>query len=386
MPSGRPLTIGRWPVGKAAGASMAALGAALALGLAFPSIPPFWKTSVLTQAKVEPKTQKAAALEAKKPDLVFPFAFARLPLHQRSTFGPVLVSIRPPGTAPFAAVEAEEAPLPPVEPSQAIAALIDVPLPAPRPLALREPDAFPPLPPLRPAVMPQDTQSAAPAAGPAEPAASVAQPAQAQPTQTPPAAAEAPASATQAPAAHPPAAVAALPEQKLPKPGEEKSFFDRLFSREPAKLTSLAYAPETEDTTRKRVAVLTHRYDRYTAVYDITARVLYMPDGTRIEAHSGLGERLDDVRYVYERNHGPTPPHLYDLSQRAQSFHGITALRMTPVGKGDVYGRVGLLAHPFMMGPNGDSNGCVSIKDYNAFLQAYRTGEVKRIAVVASLD
>jgi hypothetical protein len=39
-----------------------------------------------------------------------------------------------------------------------------------------------------------------------------------------------------------------------------------------------------------------------------------------------------------------------------------------------------------MLGPNGDSNGCVSFKDYNAFLQAYRNGEVKRLAVVTRVE
>jgi hypothetical protein len=39
-----------------------------------------------------------------------------------------------------------------------------------------------------------------------------------------------------------------------------------------------------------------------------------------------------------------------------------------------------------MLGPNGDSNGCVSFRDYNKFLQAYRNGEVKRLIVVAKLD
>src|SRR5579871_2079457 len=29
-------------------------------------------------------------------------------------------------------------------------------------------------------------------------------------------------------------------------------------------------------------------YDRYTAVYDISARAVYLPDGTKLEAHSGL--------------------------------------------------------------------------------------------------
>ena len=95
-------------------------------------------------------------------------------------------------------------------------------------------------------------------------------------------------------------------------------------------------------------------YDRYTAVYDISARVVYLPDGTRLEAHSGLGEALDNPRYVSERAKGPTPPHVYELTLREGSFHGVQALRLNPVGDGGIYGRAGLLAHPFMLGPNGD--------------------------------
>ncbi len=126
-------------------------------------------------------------------------------------------------------------------------------------------------------------------------------------------------------------------------------------------------------------------YDRYTAVYDISARAVYLPDGTRLEAHSGLGEALDNVRYVSERAVGPTPPHLYELTMREASFHGVQALRLNPVGEGGLFGRAGLLAHPYMLGPNGDSNGCVSVKDYDAFLRAYQNGQIKRLAVVARL-
>jgi hypothetical protein len=120
-----------------------------------------------------------------------------------------------------------------------------------------------------------------------------------------------------------------------------------------------------------------------TAVYDISARMVYMPDGTRLEAHSGLGDRLDDPRYVNERMRGPTPPHLYELEPREASFHGVQALRLKPIGGGDLFGRAGLLAHTYMLGPNGDSNGCVSFKDYDAFLRAFQNGQIKRLAVVA---
>jgi Protein of unknown function (DUF2778) len=86
------------------------------------------------------------------------------------------------------------------------------------------------------------------------------------------------------------------------------------------------------------------------------------------------------------RMRGVTPPHLYDLKPRETLFHGVPALRLNPIGGDEaVYGRSGLLAHSYMLGPNGDSNGCVSFRDYNAFLQAYRNGEIRRLAVVARL-
>jgi hypothetical protein len=126
-------------------------------------------------------------------------------------------------------------------------------------------------------------------------------------------------------------------------------------------------------------------YDHFTAVYDISARTVYLPDGTKLEAHSGLGDALDNPRYVSERARGPTPPHVYQLALREGSFHGVQALRLNPVGEGGLYGRAGLLAHPFMLGPNGDSNGCVSVKDYDAFLRAYQNGQINKLVVVAKL-
>ena len=71
---------------------------------------------------------------------------------------------------------------------------------------------------------------------------------------------------------------------------------------------------------------------------------------------------------------------------RIQLFHGVAALRLNPIGGGDIFGRAGLLAHSYMLGPNGDSNGCVSFRDYEAFLRAYKNHEITRIAVVARLD
>jgi hypothetical protein len=126
--------------------------------------------------------------------------------------------------------------------------------------------------------------------------------------------------------------------------------------------------------------------DQYTATYDISAHTVYMPDGTKLEAHSGLRQFLDDPKHVHLRMRGPTPPGVYDLRLRESIFHGVQALRLTPVDGNKAYGRDGLLAHTYMLGPRGDSNGCVVFKNYNAFLQAFRNGGVKRLAVVARKD
>ena len=119
------------------------------------------------------------------------------------------------------------------------------------------------------------------------------------------------------------------------------------------------------------------------AVYDISAQSVVLPNGERLEAHSGLGESMDDPRFVHLKMRGPTPPGTYDLTEREAPFHGVRALRLTPVGGSEaIYGRVGLLTHTYLLGPNGASNGCISFKDYDRFLQAYLRGEIRRVVVV----
>ncbi len=172
------------------------------------------------------------------------------------------------------------------------------------------------------------------------------------------------------------------------KSESKSSFFDKLFGKPDA--PALAYASADAGVTStgepRDPAFTPSDDDRYTAVYDITAKTVYMPDGTKLEAHSGLGARMDDPRHVNVRMQGATPPHIYDLKMREALFHGVAAIRLTPVGGEDmIHGRTGLLAHTYMLGPRGDSNGCVSFRDYNAFLQAFKRGEVKRLVVVASM-
>ena len=83
------------------------------------------------------------------------------------------------------------------------------------------------------------------------------------------------------------------------------------------------------------------------------------------------------------RMRGSTPPATYRLTLRESLFHGVQALRLTPVS-GTTYGRGGLLAHTFMLGQRGNSNGCVSFRNYRAFLEAYRRGQIRELKVVAS--
>ena len=167
----------------------------------------------------------------------------------------------------------------------------------------------------------------------------------------------------------------------------ESTPFDKILGKPETAGPALAYAAHDGGVFNDGQSLTpggTATNDGLTAVYDISARTVYLPDGTKLEAHSGLRDKLDDPRYVNLRMRGATPPHTYDLVPRESLFHGVQALRMIPVGgESEVFGRTGLLAHSYMLGPNGDSNGCVSFKDYNAFLRAYQNGKVKRLVVVA---
>jgi hypothetical protein len=139
------------------------------------------------------------------------------------------------------------------------------------------------------------------------------------------------------------------------------------------------------DASAPEASSLPPEADGHTAIYDIVAHRVYLPNGQRLEAHSGFGDYLDDPRYVGEKDRGPTPPNVYDLSLREEPFHGVRALRLTPVGGGNMFGRDGMLAHSYMLGPNGQSNGCVSFSDYPAFLNAVLSGDINRLVVVERL-
>jgi len=176
---------------------------------------------------------------------------------------------------------------------------------------------------------------------------------------------------------------------------DKQTMVEKLWGKQPAAGGLLAYASADASVTGSIIDTRSQNpmmggappYDRQTAVYDIAAKMVYLPDGTRLEAHSGLGSKMDDVRYSHVRMQGVTPPHIYELKPREALFHGVPALRLTPLGGEEkIHGRDGLLAHTYMLGPSGQSNGCVSFKDYYAFLDAYRNKGIRRLAVLAKVQ
>ena len=167
--------------------------------------------------------------------------------------------------------------------------------------------------------------------------------------------------------------------ESLPSRPAERSVFQKFSDlvKTRVTLTSLAVGKAPD------LAAL--GYDSETAVYDIAAHAVYLPNGTVMEAHSGMGNLRDDPDHVNIPNTGATPPAMYSLKPREASFHGVAALRMTPAEGSDIGGRSGLLVHSYMLGPNGDSNGCISVRDFDRFRKAYDEGQFTHIAVVPSV-
>jgi Protein of unknown function (DUF2778) len=154
----------------------------------------------------------------------------------------------------------------------------------------------------------------------------------------------------------------------------------------PAAVAALAYAPTQDDSIdlspRMKSKVTPPPRGGKTAVFDLSAGIVYMPNGEKMEAHSGVGKMRDNPKYVHVRMLGPTPPSTYRLSMRESLFHGVAAIRMTPTNGINPHGRDGILAHSYMLRTRGDSHGCVVFADYNRFLSAFKRGAVTHIVVV----
>ena len=123
------------------------------------------------------------------------------------------------------------------------------------------------------------------------------------------------------------------------------------------------------------------------AVYSIKDATVYLPNGEKLEAHSGMGQMTDNPRYADEKMRGPTPPNVYNLSMREHLFHGVEAVRMLPADGRNKFGRDGFLAHTYMLrGRPGESNGCVVFRNYAKFLRAFKNGKIDRMVVVPDLS
>ncbi len=123
------------------------------------------------------------------------------------------------------------------------------------------------------------------------------------------------------------------------------------------------------------------------AVFDISNGVVWMPDGTKLEAHSGIGKMRDDPDYTHVKMRGPTPPGTYRLTMRESLFHGVAAIRLNPIDGKAPQGRTGLLAHSYLVRSRlGDSHGCVAFANYDKFLAAFRRGEVTHMVIVPKYD
>jgi len=153
----------------------------------------------------------------------------------------------------------------------------------------------------------------------------------------------------------------------------------------PAAIPEKRVAPQAAPNKEPAKEPALSETDSRTAVYDIAASTVYLPNGQKLEAHSGLYDKMDNPRFVHVRMRGPTPPNIYELTLRQELFHGVRAIRLNPVDNKKMFGRDGMLAHTYMLGPNGQSNGCVSFKNYDKFLQAFLKGEVDRLVVVGEL-
>lgn len=166
---------------------------------------------------------------------------------------------------------------------------------------------------------------------------------------------------------------------------DNRTLLQKLSDLVPGRITLASLVPEG-GLFRPKPDLASLGYDNQTAVYDISARVVYLPNGETLEAHSGMGRLRDDPEHVNQQMLGATPPAVYELKPREKLFHGVQALRMIPAEGNSIFGRSGLLAHSYMLGPDGDSNGCVSIRDYDRFLKAYNDGKFTRLVVVPSLS
>jgi hypothetical protein len=125
--------------------------------------------------------------------------------------------------------------------------------------------------------------------------------------------------------------------------------------------------------------------DGHTAIYDIAAHTVSLPNGEKLEAHSGFGSYLDDPRYVSEKDQGPTPPNVYNLTLREELFHGVRAIRLLPVDGGKMFGRDGMLCTYVHARSQRPVKWMRVPQRLSPLLQCFLSGEINRLVVVEQL-
>jgi len=121
------------------------------------------------------------------------------------------------------------------------------------------------------------------------------------------------------------------------------------------------------------------------AIYDVSNATVYLPDGTKLRAHSGIGHMRDNPRYEHVKMRGPTPVGIYRLSMREKRFYGVEAIRMTSIDGRDPKNRTGLLTHTNLLRGQKGSHGCVAFQNYQPFLKAFKRGQITMMIVVPKM-
>ena len=118
---------------------------------------------------------------------------------------------------------------------------------------------------------------------------------------------------------------------------DERSFLQRFFGMQrQSPGQAMAYGSPEDGILQgagRTGPALSSRTEDGTAIYDSGAHAVVLPNGSVLESHSGLGPLLDDPASVAMKDRGALPPQTYKLSLREAPFHGVRALRLTPIGR-----------------------------------------------------
>ena len=160
---------------------------------------------------------------------------------------------------------------------------------------------------------------------------------------------------------------------------EKTSFFEKLFGK--PKPVALAYAAPDDAGLVGNIA---GRYDQWTAVYDISAHKVYLPDGSVLPFRPRQRARRSGVTPTNVQ--GSTPVNVYDLKPRETLLHGVEAIRLDPSGRVPRARPQRLFGPHLHAWPQWDSFGCVlAPATTTPSSRRFKEQKIKHLAVVASL-